>query len=245
MEMPDVISLHRLEPHGSRIRDHTAHAGRAAIVHWKPMNQNLTNNKQLLRASIREQRRALSRLAQQQAAKALAEQLQNCQEIRQAKTIGMYVASDGEIDLAPIMHWCWERQIDTVAPIVESRAKLLKFAYLERDSTLVKNRLGILEPELDDRKPLEVGMLDVLLMPLVAFDDNGNRLGMGGGFYDATLRANQQAAGRQPLRVGAAHELQRTGQIDSDPWDVPLDMLATEQCIRYFAKPQQLQVNSQ
>ena len=192
------------------------------------------SDKRSLRASCRERRRAISESSQRLAAKDLAKQLQSLREFRSVKTVGMYLASDGEIDLGIFMNWCWDKQLLTCVPLINKQTKVLGFSLIDRNTALVRNRLGILEPEAGEGTTLSIDMLEILLMPLVAFDDHGNRLGMGGGFYDATLKANQDAGGRQPVRIGVAHEIQRLQKIEPDPWDVPLDLAVTDVCIRRY-----------
>ena len=152
-----------------------------------------------------------------------------------AETVGMYLASDGEIDLGPTMAWCWENRITTCVPVMGEDDRVLSFAAVDRDTPLAANRFGILEPRTDGGEGMDAGALDVLLMPLVAFDALGNRLGMGGGFYDTTLRANREAGRGQPLLAGVAHEIQRVERIDADPWDMPLDVVVTDVAIHRFA----------
>ncbi len=80
------------------------------------------------------------------------------------------------------------------------------------------NRLKIREPKLDVRDVLPLAELDVLVTPLVAFDVSGQRLGMGGGFYDRTLQ-NWQQYRLQP--VGYAHDCQQVDSLPSEEWDIP------------------------
>ena len=92
---------------------------------------------------------------------------------------------------------------------------------------MTNNRFGIAEVNLPVSQAIAVSKLDVVLLPLVAFDLKGNRLGMGGGFYDATfshLRANKN----RPTFIGLAYELQKLESLPSDSWDLPLDGVCTE-----------------
>ncbi len=86
------------------------------------------------------------------------------------------------------------------------------------------NRLKIREPKLDVRDVLPLAELDVLVTPLVAFDVSGQRLGMGGGFYDRTLQ-NWQQYRLQP--VGYAHDCQQVDSLPSEEWDIPLPAVIT------------------
>ena len=88
------------------------------------------------------------------------------------------------------------------------------------------NQFGIAEPKLDCSKVCPVQSLDIIFTPLVAFDSSGNRLGMGGGFYDRTLAA---CKARGPALVGLAHQCQQSDALPHAPWDVPLHAIATPQ----------------
>ncbi|MED6100638.1 5-formyltetrahydrofolate cyclo-ligase [Klebsiella pneumoniae] len=85
-------------------------------------------------------------------------------------------------------------------------------------------RQQIREPKLDVRDVLPLAELDVLVTPLVAFDVSGQRLGMGGGFYDRTLQ-NWQQYRLQP--VGYAHDCQQVDSLPSEEWDIPLPAVIT------------------
>jgi 5-formyltetrahydrofolate cyclo-ligase len=102
----------------------------------------------------------------------------------------------------------------------------MSFHRLRRGAALITNRYGILEPAAG--APFVAPLaLDLLLMPLVAFDEGGARLGMGAGFYDRYLSRIPQRL--RPLLVGVAHEVQRSPQeLPAAPWDVPLDGVITE-----------------
>lgn len=106
----------------------------------------------------------------------------------------------------------------------------LLFAPFEPGCRMRANKFGILEPLCEQKHLLKPRQIDLMLLPLVAFDGTGNRLGMGGGFYDrslAHLRHRQHA--RKPYLIGLAHECQKTGEISAESWDIPLDAIVTEE----------------
>lgn len=91
-----------------------------------------------------------------------------------------------------------------------------------------RNRFGILEPAAIGA-PMPAKQFDVVLVPLVAFDRAGNRLGMGAGFYDRAMafRLNNPKTLR-PLLVGLAHHFQEVNSLNAQAWDVPLDVILTD-----------------
>jgi 5-formyltetrahydrofolate cyclo-ligase len=119
-------------------------------------------------------------------------------------------------------------------PVITPRQSLWFAPYAEGDP-LALNRFGIPEPARPGLSLVGARALDLILTPLVAFDDQGHRLGMGGGFYDRTLSfLRQRHAWHKPRLLGVAHELQRISALTAEPWDVPLDGVATDMQLYLF-----------
>ena len=105
----------------------------------------------------------------------------------------------------------------------------LWFLPCDRHTPLAPNRFGIPEPDVAPEARCRPRDLDLVLMPLVAFDASGNRLGMGGGFYDRTFSyLRNRTFWKKPMLLGVAYEFQRLETIASHPWDIPLQGIATE-----------------
>lgn len=130
--------------------------------------------------------------------------------------VAAYAAMDGELDLWPLVM----RHPRIALPVVESAQRMTFRPYRPGDP-LRRNRFGIAEPAGERCVPMIA--LSVVLMPLVAFSDEGRRIGMGGGYYDRYF-----AASHRPLMVGVAHECQRLEHIPHREWDVPMDAAVTE-----------------
>ena len=79
-----------------------------------------------------------------------------------------------------------------------------------------------------------LSQLDIVLLPLLAFDDRGNRLGMGGGYYDRLFASRLHRKTKQPLRVGLAFDCQQAERLPMQAWDVPLHAVVTESGWRFF-----------
>jgi len=112
------------------------------------------------------------------------------------------------------------------------------FAPYEKNTRLKKNCFGVLEPRYQKKQLKTARQLDMILAPLVGFDEQGNRMGMGGGFYDRALqhlKGKKQAMKRKhPVFIGVAHEIQNVPQLDSQSWDIPLHAIVTERRFKYF-----------
>jgi 5-formyltetrahydrofolate cyclo-ligase len=179
-----------------------------------------------LRRELRRKRRALSAHQQQQAAQSLVSTIKP--QISAAKTprIAMYWAMDGEIELMPLISYCLEQNIVVYLPVLHPFKPKLWFAPYSPDAQLLNNRFGIPEPQIKHR--VQPWQLSTVLLPLVGFDEQGGRMGMGGGFYDRTF-AHASAWPHQPKLIGVAHECQKLEQVPLEPWDIPLHSILTDQ----------------
>ena len=146
-----------------------------------------------------------------------------------------YIAHRGEMSCEPIIEWALGRGVDVLLPVVVGRH--MRFAPFHPGETLVPNRWGILEPEWRPARWVSPRRPNVVLMPLVAFDSGGNRLGQGGGYYDRAFAFRNTAKNwRRPLLVGFAYDFQQVGKLDAKPTDVPLDAVITERQVHEFRR---------
>ena len=189
-----------------------------------------------LRAEMRAQRRAISEAERTSMARSLARHLGNWLRLRRARKIAGYLANDAEMDPAPVLDLTRASGATVMLPVLHRGA--LWFLPYDRDTPLVVNRFGIPEPDVAAGRRCRASDLDLVLVPLVAFDSAGNRLGMGGGFYDRTFAyMRNRAYWRRPRLIGIAYEFQHLDHLPSHPWDVPLHGVATEKRLYRFAGP--------
>ncbi|NMH59172.1 5-formyltetrahydrofolate cyclo-ligase [Alteromonas sp. MYP5] len=187
---------------------------------------NTTESRNSLRRSFRNARKALTVQQQQDASAALFTQIEHFLPAS-LNRVALYLANDGEPDLSTVIRSCWQHQIATSLPVLHPVTKkhLLMLNYTA-DTPMHINRFGIAEPALNCQAIRLLNQHDVLFMPLVGFDKQGNRLGMGGGFYDRTLASTVNCESR-PRLVGVAHDCQQAESLPIQPWDVPLDAIIT------------------
>jgi len=181
------------------------------------------------RQQLRAERRALSTAEQQLAGNRLTSNL--CREnlFIDAEQIALYLANDGEIDPAALLSSALERGKKCFLPALHpTQPSTLCFVAYDADSPMVPNKFGILEPVFDIRRVASPSTLDVILMPLVGFDRLGNRMGMGGGYYDRTLAFMSQQRSGKPKLIGLAHSCQEVELISQQSWDIPLHLIATD-----------------
>lgn len=192
-------------------------------------------HRRALRQQMRRQRRALTRQQRAQAAQQLAQRLASQPLFLRSQHIALYLPNDGELDLHPLMARAWQMgkrcYLPVLSPLYHNR---LWFAPYTPDTPLQANRFGIPEPRLNWRRMRPVWSLDLVLTPLVAFDAQGNRLGMGGGYYDRTLAYLQRREHwRKPRLIGAAYGFQQVERLPVASWDVPLEGIVTERGLIY------------
>ncbi|HEX7045434.1 MAG TPA: 5-formyltetrahydrofolate cyclo-ligase [Burkholderiales bacterium] len=189
-----------------------------------------------LRKTMRARRASLAPALQRAAAKRVLAQLVRTPEFRASRRIACYLPDDGEIDTRPLIERIWRAGKEAYLPVLAwAPRRRLWFARFTPGTELVRNRLGIPEPHVAPRERVPAARLDLILLPLVAFDPSGNRLGRGAGFYDrslAFLRGRRFL--RRPHLLGLAHEFQRVPAVPADPWDVVLDGVVTD-CAVYYA----------
>ena len=185
-----------------------------------------------LRQHIRGQRNALSKAEVQHAARDVAKCITALPIFSEAQHLAGYLAHNGEMDPAPILEQAFALGKSVYLPVLQGKRKPMLFAPYRPGMSLKLNRFGIPEPDGRLEDMLTPKHLDLVVTPLVAFDHHGNRLGMGGGFYDRTFAfLNQPPYPTKPCLLGVAYELQKVANIVCQPWDVPLAVVVTEAAI--------------
>ena len=186
-----------------------------------------SSSKQRLRAALRAQRLNLDATSRQHQDRRINQEVLDLVAQEHASSLAAYLPFDGEPDLRPALEILYRRGVRIALPalVTVSSDKQLEFRVWLPEVQLTKGPFGIDQPREGSDVPLQE--LDLLLMPLVAWDDCGHRLGMGAGYYDRALAA--LADTRHPLRIGVAYSLQKHEGLPADPWDVRLHQVVTEE----------------
>ncbi|MDP2713814.1 5-formyltetrahydrofolate cyclo-ligase [Rheinheimera sp.] len=185
-----------------------------------------STQRQQLRTFIRRQRQQLSPQQQQQAAQDLLQHALALPGLTQQQHFALYLANDGEADTYPLIQALWQLGKSVYLPVLHPfAAGYLLFVRYDKDTLLYPNKFGIPEPFAACHRLLPVQQLDMIFTPLVAFDAAGNRLGMGGGFYDRTL--SQLPPGSECQVIGLAHNCQQVDAVPGEAWDIPLQQIIT------------------
>ncbi len=189
-----------------------------------------------LRRQLRAQRRAIDEEQRRLAARALVRSALRSGILHRRRRIAFYLPADGEIDILPLLAYASALGRECYLPVLDSlRAARLWFMPYRPGDRLVLNHFGIGEPALGARARVPANELDLVLLPLLAFDDSGNRLGMGGGYYDRSLAClRHRRHWRRPALYGVAYAFQHITTLQAEPWDVPLDGCLTERGAHIF-----------
>jgi len=180
-----------------------------------------------VRREVRDARRALSAEERARRSHAVCLAIMRSHALLRARRVAAFWPNDGEVDLSALFPRLWQCGIELHLPVIAGPR--LWFAPFRADTPLADNRFGIPEPRVSRRRACHPLALDLVLMPLVAFDAHGRRLGMGGGYYDRTFAAlRHRRALRRPRLVGVAFGFQRRDALPGAAWDVPLDAAVTE-----------------
>lgn len=187
------------------------------------------NTKSAIRQSIRLERAKLASEEQMEKAKKLTTIVVQLSKFLNSQHIAGYWPNDGEINPLSILNTAHEMGKSCYLPKLDPSpiAQMQFVEYLPKDP-LTTNRLGILEPLLIERKIISAELLDLVLVPLVAFDEKGRRLGMGKGYYDRAFAFLNTEPKTKPFLLGIAYDLQRVLKLPSETWDIPLNSIATE-----------------
>jgi 5-formyltetrahydrofolate cyclo-ligase len=182
-----------------------------------------------MRQHNRKRRAELTPQQLEQAAQALAHKVISLDVYRQSQRLAVYFAVNGEIGLDPVIDHALAAGKQVYLPNLDQQS--LRFSPYFREQKMRINKFRLPEPDVGDDEMLQPAELDLVLAPLVVFDQHRNRIGMGGGFYDRSFAMRKNDAITQPVLIGIAHELQKVEQIVPEDWDVRLDMVITDRGI--------------
>jgi 5-formyltetrahydrofolate cyclo-ligase len=174
-----------------------------------------------LRSISRRARRELPDPLRRRAQASIVERLLGLPELSSGRRVGWYLATDGEVDLSDAARALVARGVELHLPVVGPDTSM-HFAAWDPALPLRANRFGIGEPVHDPEQAVHAADLDAVVVPCVAVDPHGHRLGFGAGYYDRALR------GADARRIGVVFEVQVAARIEPAPWDVPLDVVLTE-----------------
>jgi len=185
--------------------------------------------KQSLRRTIREKLSAMAPTVAHAKSMAACKRLMDTPEFDHASVVMIYLPIPGEVDVSPVALRGWQEQKIICAPKLSwDHRHMLPIEIRSLQTGLVSTVNGLREPA--DGEPIAMGTLDLVLVPALVFDRNGNRLGRGAGFYDRFL-ASVEFGG---ISVGIAFGEQVADEVPVHDHDIPVDILVTDEIIMRF-----------
>lgn len=188
-----------------------------------------------LRKHLRKGRSTLTSSQRQNKNASIVKYLEQLTLLKQASSVAAYLSYGPEPDIGLTIEKIVADQKSCYLPCICENKTLVFKEYLG-SHRLTPNTFGILEP-LDNHCSINASQLDIVLMPLVGFDPYGNRLGMGGGYYDRTFAFKHSTLTfRKPFLLGVSYALQEVSALHTNHWDIPLDGVVTEDGIKMFER---------
>ena len=181
------------------------------------------------RKRIRAERRAVDPQIRDLKNSEICQRFSELDSFESAEHVAAYLAFDGEADPMELMISAVDQGKRVYLPVIVGKSKPLAFAPWTPTTTMVKNRFDILEPDVEQSKWITANELGFVVCPLVGFDEQKNRIGVGGGYYDRTFGfLNEPGQSKSVQLIGFAFELQRLPSIQPQAWDVGLTAVITE-----------------
>jgi len=206
---------------------HFSYTGLRATISNVISGRSSQTSMDTIRERLKEKRKNLTKKQSSELSHAIFLRIIRSSWIQEHSNIGIYYAINGEADTLKLIEFLWSNNQNAFLPVMNHNGLL--FGNFAPNSDLNENTYGIPEPELTKENQVSAHELDMVFVPLVAFDQNGYRLGMGGGYYDRTFEKKLKDKNlTTPLLIGLAYEFQKQDKLVHQTWDVPLDMVVTE-----------------
>lgn len=195
-----------------------------------------TSSPATLRKSLRQYLAAMHATERQQLAQAAMENFLTTPEYRRCQKIAAFYPVRHELDLMPLIETCWADNKQVYLPCLLPRPfQKMVFHAFTPTTALKLNRFAIPEPDVAVRRAINSRQLDIVITPLLAFGPQGQRLGMGGGYYDRTFAfLNRSSHYIKPRLWSIALEAQAQ-DLMANSWDVAIHGVATEKGIYRYA----------
>ena len=182
-------------------------------------SQDNNSLREAIRENKRKLRRDLSSRIQEKNSKKISIQISKLQYFLNANNIASYIESDGEISTSHLHKLAWKKNKKVFLPHIEEESKM-SFFYFQKGKALKNGPWGTFEIE-SPKIEKKISEMDLIIVPMVAFDKNGNRLGRGGGFYDRVLSESNITSKNKIY--GLAHDIQEVERIPIKENDIPMN----------------------
>lgn len=186
----------------------------------------------LLRQEILAKRRQLTAKESAQAGLSILKTIMQMNVFKRTVNVASYISLSGELCTQDMNEYFMTRHHLCLPYMVTGQKGKMDFYSFKKGDELVENRFHILEPKNQPENLVLEDKIDVIVVPLVAFDNKGNRMGMGGGYYDRMLKKVRKDC----LVIGVAYEFQLVDELLVEEWDMPMDIVITDKNCYEFRK---------
>ena len=191
-----------------------------------------SSKEHLLRQEILAKRRQLTAKESAQAGLSILKTIMQMNVFKRTVNVASYISLSGELCTQDMNEYFMTRHHLCLPYMVTGQKGKMDFYSFKKGDELVENRFHILEPKNQPENLVLEDKIDVIVVPLVAFDNKGNRMGMGGGYYDRMLKKVRKDC----LVIGVAYEFQQVDELLVEEWDMPMDIVITEKNCYEFRK---------
>lgn len=193
--------------------------------HQREAPNFMSHKKDKIRNISKTNREALKKDFIEQASNDISQKIITSKYFKDANNIGCYLSTEYEVSTDIIINSVHKKNKNLYVPKIK-QGHAMDFVKMTLNSKMVKNKYGIHEPFSEDI--IDANKLDIAVVPIVAFDEKKNRIGMGGGFYDRKFKYIKNTQKKYPLLIGVAFECQKVEKIKPECWDVKLSAIVTE-----------------
>lgn len=182
-------------------------------------------DKKHIRKTILASRNALSRQQIESMSRRIYDRFIRLDEARKCSTLMAFLNFGTEVITDYIIEWAWREGKQVAVPLCRPETKQMVISAMETFDDVEPGYFGVREPKRELLRPIEKNQIDLILVPAVAFDRKGYRVGYGGGYYDRFL----SEIGKDVPRIGLVFSCQMIGEVPVDNYDLPVDKIITEE----------------
>jgi len=189
-----------------------------------------TNLKDNLRKNMLHQRKSMNVENVNDYSNKIIEKILKLPNFLNCKNIMLYLSFNNEVNTAALAKWCLVNGKTLITPYcIKETREIIPYEITNLTNDLCKSTFGIMEPKHDILKKASIEEIDFIIVPGVVFDENCNRIGFGAGYYDRFLPKRA----KKTSTIGIAYDYQVLNRIPTGVYDVPLDLIITENRIIY------------
>ena len=185
------------------------------------------DDKRALRRKILDERKNINIVKKEEMDNKILDKLYESEYYRKSKKIFIYISYDSEINTKGIINKALEDNKKVYVPRTEFKNRLMDAVEIMSLDNLVESDFGILEPSIKEPY-IDPNELDLIVVPGVAFDKQGGRMGYGAGFYDRYFKKISEDNIKKVMKVALAYEFQTLEKVPMNDHDIPVDCIITE-----------------